>query len=71
MDESGEGRLYARFEKYAEFEDIQRSLLALNLTVVPTAEESKEETVKLQQLSNIVRMHYQERIPVSQDPLAR
>ncbi|SJL07399.1 uncharacterized protein ARMOST_10746 [Armillaria ostoyae] len=59
MDESGEGRLYARFEKYAEFEDIQRSLLALDLTVVPTAEESKEETVKLQQLSNILD-EYQE-----------
>lgn len=59
MDESGEGRLFARFEKHAEFEDIQRSLLALDLTVVPTAEESKEETVKLQQLSNILD-EYQE-----------
>ncbi|KAK0503901.1 TBCD protein [Armillaria luteobubalina] len=59
MDESGEGRLFARFEKYAEFEDIQRSLLALDLTVVPTAEESKAETVKLQHLSNILD-EYQE-----------
>ncbi|KAK0201710.1 tubulin folding cofactor D C terminal-domain-containing protein [Desarmillaria ectypa] len=59
MDESGEGRLFARFEKYAEFADIQRSLLSLDLTVMPTAEESKEETVKLQRLSDILD-EYQE-----------
>ncbi|KAG7443080.1 TBCD protein [Guyanagaster necrorhizus] len=59
MDGSGEGKLFARFEKHAEFADIQQSLLALDLTVVPTAEESKEEIVLLQKLSDILD-EYQE-----------
>lgn len=57
LDEStDEGKLFASFERRDEFVSLQNTLLAVNLTVEPTVEESRAEFDVLRRLRLIVRM---------------
>lgn len=56
MDEEllEEGRVFATFERHAEFSETQAALLALDLTETPTSEQERHEAAIFRRLSDIV-----------------
>jgi hypothetical protein len=54
--ELAEAKLYATFEKHDEFQQIQNTLLDVDLATEPSLEEEKRESTLLRNLSDIVRV---------------
>jgi hypothetical protein len=55
-DGTTDGKIYAKFEKIQEFSGLQKSLLAVDLTVIPTPEDERHESSLLRKLLDIVRL---------------
>jgi hypothetical protein len=55
-DGIADGKIYAKFEKLQEFSNIQKSLLAIDLTAMPTPEDERHESSLLRKLLDIVRL---------------
>jgi hypothetical protein len=51
-----ERKLYSSFDRYAEFVDKQKNLLALDLFQNPSTEDDQQEDLLFKGLSNIVRL---------------
>jgi hypothetical protein len=51
-----ERKLYSSFDRYAEFVDKQKNLLALDLFQNPSTEDNRQEDLLFKGLSNIVRL---------------
>lgn len=64
-DEVNEGKLFATFEKHAEFLSAQELFLSLDFDVEPTPEEDKKEDHLFRKLSDIVGLSVSPREPLA------